>query len=76
MNYYFELFLRYQQFCGNEKPNAIISRSNTMLIKFNSNCCNTGKGFKATFKEHDMPEPAPKRLPTLTPDSCRELFCH
>jgi hypothetical protein len=47
-----------------------------MLIKFNSDCCNTGKEFKATFKEHDIPEAVPNRLPMLTPDSYRELFCH
>ncbi|CAG2114454.1 unnamed protein product, partial [Medioppia subpectinata] len=59
-----------QRFCGNQKPDVIISDSNRMLIKFNSNSVNTGKGFRAKFVEHNRPEAAPARLPELTPEGC------
>ncbi|XP_054157647.1 ovochymase-2-like [Oppia nitens] len=59
-----------QRFCGNQNPSPIISTSNKMLIKFNSNSANTAKGFRAKFVEHDRPESAPARLPMLTPEGC------
>lgn len=61
------------RYCSTHGPSdPVWSKGSRLLIKFNSDCCFSSKGFRAKWEVVSEPPPAPADPIPLTPRSCRK----